>query len=40
MGNCYSGDHIARDHINMDITNCNIEEPHQKELCERFEEDN
>ena len=29
MGNCYSADHIAEDHIHTDIT-CNIEEPHQK----------
>ena len=29
MGNCYSADHIAEDHIQTDIT-CNIEEPQQK----------
>ena len=29
MGNCYSIDHIAGDHIPTDIT-CNIEEPQQK----------
>ena len=29
MGNCYSIDHIAVDHIHTDIT-CNIEEPQQK----------
>ena len=29
MGNCYSADHIAEDHINADIT-YNIEEPQQK----------
>ena len=29
MGNCYSGDHIAEDHIHTDIT-CYIEEPQQK----------
>ena len=29
MGNCYSIDHIAEDHIHTDIT-CNIEEPQQK----------
>ena len=29
MGNCYSADHIAEDHIHTDIT-CNIEEPQQK----------
>ena len=26
----YSDDHIARDHIDKDITACNIEEPEQK----------
>ena len=26
MGSCYSGDHIAEDHIHTDITTCNIEE--------------
>ena len=30
MGSCYSGDHIAEDHIQTDITTCNIEEPQQK----------
>ena len=33
MGNCYSGDHIAKDHIHnvhTDIPTCNIEEPEQK----------
>ena len=30
MGRCYSGDHIARDHIHTDITTCNIGEPQQK----------
>ena len=29
MGNCYSADDIAEDHIHTDIT-CNIEEPQQK----------
>ena len=29
MGNCYSMDHIAEDHIHTDIT-CNREEPQQK----------
>ena len=29
MGNCYSADHIAEDHIHTDIT-CNTEEPQQK----------
>ena len=29
MGNCYSTDHIAEDHIHTDIT-FNIEEPQQK----------
>ena len=29
MGNCYSADHIAGDHIHTDIT-CNMEEPQQK----------
>ena len=29
MGNCYSADHIAEDHIQTDLT-CNIEEPKQK----------
>ena len=29
-GNCNSGDHIAEDHIHMDITTCNIEVPQQK----------
>ena len=29
MGNIYSIDHIAEDHIHTDIT-CNIEEPQQK----------
>ena len=29
MGNCYSIDHIAKDHIHTDII-CNIEEPHQQ----------
>ena len=29
MGNCYSTDHIAEDHIHTDIR-CNIEEPQQK----------
>ena len=30
MGNSYSDDHIAVDHIHADITICNIEEPQQK----------
>ena len=30
MSSCYSGDHIAKDHIHTDITTCNIEEPQQK----------
>ena len=29
MGNSYSIDHFAKDHIHTDIT-CNIEEPQQK----------
>ena len=29
MGNCYSTDHIAEDHLHTDIT-CNIEDPQQK----------
>ena len=29
MGSCYSGDHVAGDHIHMDITMCDIEEPPQ-----------
>ena len=29
MGNCYSGDHITEDHIYMNITTCNTEEPQQ-----------
>ena len=29
MGNCYSTDHIAEDHIHIDVT-CNIDEPQQK----------
>ena len=29
MGNCYSADHFAEDHIHTDIT-CNIEEPKQE----------
>ena len=29
MGNCYSTDHVAEDHIHTDIT-CGIEEPQQK----------
>ena len=31
MGSCYLGDHIAGDHIHMDITTCNIEEPLRKQ---------
>ena len=30
MGSCYSGDHIAGDHIHMDIAICNIKEPQQE----------
>ena len=30
MGSSYSGDHIAEDHINTDITTCNIEKPQHK----------
>ena len=30
MGSYYSGDSIAPDHIHMDITPCNTEEPQQK----------
>ena len=30
MDNCYSGDHIAEDHIHMDTTSCNIEESQRK----------
>ena len=29
MGNCYSADHIAEDHIQIDMA-CNTEEPQQK----------
>ena len=29
MGNCYSSDHIAKDHLHIDITR-KIEEPQQK----------
>ena len=29
MGNCYSADHIAKDHIHIDIT-FNTEEPQQR----------
>ena len=29
MGNCYTADHMAEDHIHTDIT-YNIEEPQQK----------
>ena len=29
MGNLYSGDHIAVDHIHMDRTTCITEEPRQ-----------
>ena len=34
MGNCYSLDHIAEDHIHTDIT-CDIKEPHQKYRLEQ-----
>ena len=30
MGNWYSGDHIAGDHIHMDIALCNMKEPQKK----------
>ena len=30
MGICYLDDHNAEDHIHMDITTCNLEEPQQK----------
>ena len=30
MGNYYSGEHIAEDHILTDLTTCNIEELKQK----------
>ena len=30
MGNCYSGDHIAADHIQTDIATCKTEESQQK----------
>ena len=30
MGSCYSGDHIAEDHIHKDISTCNTEEPQRK----------
>ena len=30
MGSCYSGDHIAEDHIYMDIATCINEEPQHK----------
>ena len=29
MGICYSGDHIAEDHISTNITKCNTQEPQQ-----------
>ena len=35
MDSCYSGDHIAGDHIHMDITLCKIEETQQKYRLER-----
>ena len=35
MGSCYSDDHIAGDHIHMNVTTCNIEEPQQKPALER-----
>ena len=30
MGNCDRGDHIAGNHIQTDITRCDIEDPQQK----------
>ena len=30
MGNCNSADHIGEDHMHMDVTTYNIEEPKQK----------
>ena len=30
MGSCYSGNHIAIDHIHTDITACNVKESQQK----------
>lgn len=32
MGSCYSGYHIAEDHMHTDITACNTEEPQEKHL--------
>ena len=34
MGSCYSGDHIAGNHIYTDITTCNTEVPQQKYCLE------
>ena len=34
MSSCYSGDHIAEDHIHMDTTTRNIEEPQQNTALE------
>ena len=36
MGSCYSGDHIAKDHIHTDITTCNIEEPQNPPVVRLF----
>ena len=30
MDSCYLSDHIAEDHVHMDITTCNNEEQQQK----------
>ena len=30
MDSFYSDDHIAQNHIHMDIRTCNVEEPHHK----------
>ena len=35
MGSCYSGDHIAGDHIHTDITRCNIDNHNRSTTLER-----
>ena len=35
MGNRYSSDNVAGDHIHTDITTCNIEEPHRSDSLKR-----
>ena len=32
MGSCYSGGHIARDHIHTDIKTCSTDQPQQRHL--------